>query len=450
MQTEGDHQIFISSAAEDQKKARDIARMLSQAGMKTWMAAIDLVPGRSWEKETKLALDRSELALIIIGRQGVSGQQSSEVKAALKRSVQDQRFKIVPLLLTGGQIAKLPTALQAYQVVDFRDVEEGGKRLIRLVSALSEDPDTGEIGEDETVGDRLHESGDSSGALPYYQKALSIATARFGDTHPNIAKLQRKLARAFFEKGDMLAAERYFSSALTIDEMSYGASHEMVADDLSSLGRIYALRGELDRAQETLARAMEIVKQTQGNESPEFAASLSNLASVSVIRGDREHAKQLLEEALRITIAIEGNRHPDVAVRLLNLAGVLYDMGDFEEAKKNLETALDITREVYGDDHPKVAGCLNNLGGVYLIIGDLRRAEDCLLGALRISESNMMQLDLAVTLANLANLRHMQGDTEAAVNLARRALSLFEQTVGLDHPWTKQTRAHLALLEKPA
>src|SRR5262245_20500977 len=135
MQTERDYQIFISSASEDQKKARDIAHLLSQAGMKTWMAAIDLVPGRSWENETKRALDRSELALIIIGRQGVSGQQSGEVKAALKRSVQDQRFKIVPLLLPGGQIAKLPNALQAYQVVDFRDVEEAGKRLIRLVSA---------------------------------------------------------------------------------------------------------------------------------------------------------------------------------------------------------------------------------------------------------------------------------------------------------------------------
>jgi Tetratricopeptide repeat len=55
-----------------------------------------------------------------------------------------------------------------------------------------------------------------------------------------------------------------------------------------------------------------------------------------------------------------------------------------------------------------------------------------------------------MSLADLARLRHDQGDLAGALPLIERALAIYEKTLGPDHPFTASSLGELAgLLRTP-
>jgi Tfp pilus assembly protein PilF len=51
---------------------------------------------------------------------------------------------------------------------------------------------------------------------------------------------------------------------------------------------------------------------------------------------------------------------------------------------------------------------------------------------------------VAITLTNLGSVQQQLGELDAARKDVGRALAIFEHFLGLDHPTTRQARAHLA------
>ena len=261
--------IFLSYSSEDRSTARDLYRLLSDAGIKVWFDEVALVPGTRWDTVLRNAIAKSSMILMLIGARPPGKWQTVEFRSVLDRASFDDELRIVPVLLPGSSVENLPPALRAYQSIDLRDVSDEDSKLKRIAAALTTDPKTGDIADSEEIGDRLREAGDLTGAFSPYQKALLIATARFGKAHPVVARIERKLGGTYLAIGDLEQAERCFVVALEIDKKSYGDNDSRVAVDLSNLATVYEYRGDLARARRLQEEVLTIRRRVLGEEHPD-------------------------------------------------------------------------------------------------------------------------------------------------------------------------------------
>jgi TIR domain len=167
--------VFLSYSSTDKSVARDLHRLLSDAGIDVWFDEVALVPGTRWDAELRNAIAKSSMILMLVGERPPGQWQSLELKSVLDRASSDDSLRIVPVLLPGSSIESLPPALRGYQAIDLRDVSDEDSKLKRIAATLVRDPKTGDLAYSEEIGDRLRDAGDLSGALAPYQKALSIA-----------------------------------------------------------------------------------------------------------------------------------------------------------------------------------------------------------------------------------------------------------------------------------
>ena len=124
-------------------------------------------------------------------------------------------------------------------------------------------------------------------------------------------------------------------------------------------------------------------------------------------QGSYAEAEPLYRRSLAIKEKAFGPEHPDVALSLNNLA-LLYDaQGNYAEAELLYRRALTINEKTLGPEHPDVATNLNNLAWLYHNQGDYAEAEA---------------------------LYRLQGDLVDADTLYVQALSIFEGTLGPEHP----------------
>ena len=439
--------IFLSYGSGDRAAARHVYKLLSSAGADVWFDETQLIPGTPWRDSILNALKSVNTLMVLVSQNSIEKMQGVELKTAVEKTTRDPKFRIIPVLLPHTEIEKLHPVLRGLQAVDLRDAADDETRLRRLLASIAIDRDAGETANDEEIGDNLREAGDLSAARPFYEKALSIMTATFGESHPNIGRLHRKLGSIYFEQGDLVSAERYFRSALTIDELAFGSDHQTVAADLNNLGLVYSARGESDRAVATLQRSLEITKEAFGENSHEFATALNNVALVMHARGNLDEAMKYLKESLLIAERISGPAHPDVANRLNNIAGLLHDSGEFEEARVYSEEALKRSTEIYGETHPKVGSRLHNLGTICRELNDLPKAQAYLERALSIAEKNGAMQDVALTLNSLANVYRAKGDISDALALYERSLKIADTIYGPENPLARNARASIRSIE---
>jgi len=136
-----------------------------------------------------------------------------------------------------------------------------------------------------------------------------------------------------------------------------------------------------------------------------------------------------MRRALSIGEAILGPDHPNVATALNNLAALLQDTNRLAEAEPLMRRALAIDQQSYGAEHPNVATALNNLAT--LLQEKWRKLPACD----DVGQGNRKQDAYATLLAE-------------AEPLMRRALAIFEASLGAGHPNTQTIERNLRLLQE--
>ncbi len=248
----------------------------------------------------------------------------------------------------------------------------------------------------------LNMIGDYAAAHPPAERALTIAEAVLGPTHPDTATSLNNLAALLYAQGDYAAAQPLFERALTIREAALGPTHPDTVTSLTNLAELLRAQRDLAAARPLYERALTIREAALGPTHPSIAGSLNNLAALSYAQGDWASARPLLERALTIREAAFGPTHPDTAASLNNLAGLRYAQGDWAGARPLYERALTIREAAFGPTHPDTAASLNNL----------------------------------------ALLLQAQGDYATARSVYERAVAIMEQALGPDHPNTRIIRAN--------
>ena len=442
------HKIFVSYAHEDKATARRLYSLLSEAGVNVWLDEANLVPGVNWEQPIRQQISEADILLVLVGRERSSRSQEPEISEFMRRSVRAPNLRIVPVLLQGGDIRNLPPALQHYQTVDLREITDPVSQFSRLAAALAIDSQTGEAANDEEIGDRLRVSGEPQAALPYYEKAMKVALARFGEAHPTVAAIRAKMGNLLLELGDLSSAKNHFELALSVNDAAYGPDDPIVGASINDLATVHDRLGNYAEAEDLYRRSLLIKEKALGHDHIDVATTLNDMGALYSRQGRYAEAEQLLERALAIWEKALGSGHSKVASALNNLASLYNSEGNYPKAESLLEEALATRERVLGPDHPEVAISMNNLAEVYHSQGRYAEAEPLLQRALAISERTLGPESprVASSLNNLAQLHQSQGKYSQAEPLLQRALAIQEKILGSEHPDVALSLNNLALL----
>ncbi|NMO19167.1 CHAT domain-containing protein [Pyxidicoccus fallax] len=316
-------------------------------------------------------------------------------------------------------------------------------------------PDVPQDGGPPVLAREIHESARLAGFLrlfvraePLHVRALAMADATLGKSHPTIAALLNELGLFYAAQGLYLRAEPLLQRALAVREAAFGKSHPAVAVSLNSLGILYAIQGLYARAEPLLQRALAMREAGLGGSHPDVAASLNNLATLYANQGLYDRAEPLHERAVLLAEAALGKRHPTVAISLSSLANLYMQQGLYDRAEPLYERALAIRQVAFGQDHPSVAASYTSLANVYRERKDYVPAEALYEFALNVREAALGKShpDVAASLNNLAVLYANQGLHARAEALYEQALSIREEALGKNHPEVAVLLNNLALL----
>jgi len=75
------------------------------------------------------------------------------------------------------------------------------------------------------IGSAWYALGDAKKAIGYYEQALSIDKAVYGDRHPNVAIDLNNIGSAWYALGDSQRAKECFQQAYDIFREFYGDEH---------------------------------------------------------------------------------------------------------------------------------------------------------------------------------------------------------------------------------
>jgi tetratricopeptide (TPR) repeat protein/transcriptional regulator with XRE-family HTH domain len=138
------------------------------------------------------------------------------------------------------------------------------------------------------------------------------------------------------------------------------------------------------------------------------------------------------------------------AATLFNQAGYyLRERALYTEAESLYQRALAIREQVCGSWHPDTAQVIYNLARLHFDLGQYAVCEGLYQQALAIRERTLPPNDLSIALSlnSLAFMYYVWGVRyDEAEKLFERALPIFDQAIGVDHPKTSHCLSNLALL----
>jgi tetratricopeptide (TPR) repeat protein/predicted Ser/Thr protein kinase len=219
----------------------------------------------------------------------------------------------------------------------------------------------------------MQAQGEIEPARKVVERAVATMEARYGPSHPQVAKTLTYLGGVEFEAGDVDAAAKRYERALAIQQETLPADHPEVAFSLNNVANVLGTRGELEPALDHYRRARDILQKRLGDEHPNVARLTFNMAELCKLMGQPDAAMTEYRRAIDLFEKAFGPDHPDVGRALNNLASVQYDEHQYDESLKHYAASLAVVEKALGPDNPSLGYPLTGLGLVH--IADGRPAE---------------------------------------------------------------------------
>jgi tetratricopeptide (TPR) repeat protein len=234
-------------------------------------------------------------------------------------------------------------------------------------------------------------------ALTYYKQALASRERLQGNQSPDLVPILTSIGEILQTLARYAEAEPWYRRAFAICEAVYGPSDWQTAKTLGDVAGILDEQGRYNQARPLYEQSARIV-QDAGNQF-ETALALAKLARFERIVGNIVQAEHLFQQALTLYLQLPGSEEHrgHLAITLNNLAFLKLEQGKFAEAEGLLRQALEINTAIKGKAHINTGINLRNLGTAYT----------------------------------------GQGQTILGQLCYQRALTIYEQALGRDHPTTR-------------
>ncbi|MGY6661508.1 MAG: tetratricopeptide repeat protein [Glycocaulis sp.] len=279
-----------------------------------------------------------------------------------------------------------------------------------------------------------HQGGPEA-ALAGYQSALERMRSIFGADHPNTAAAMGNLASAYLSLGRPAEARPLLENALAIETAAYGEGAPESADIVSGLGQAYL---DLGRYEDAIHFQQDALAALEGaaTANPRHVATLrQRLGRALQMAGRARDAEPLLQQALSESEAAFGSGTSQTVSAMSFLASALFDQGRYQEAESLQRRAIAEAQQLDNAERASVTGALeSNLAGSLRMLGRLADAETLYRASLAAAEAEGQPLSIAMSLENLAGSIRAQGRLDEASALQVRALGLYRETLGANHP----------------
>jgi serine/threonine-protein kinase len=266
------------------------------------------------------------------------------------------------------------------------------------------------------------------------ERSLEIRRAVYGKQHPEVAFGYMDTGR--IKRGLALPGEaiKDFRKALKIRKSELGPDHPDVAESMIFLGDIYRLYDiDTDSAEILYRDALHILEDKYRFYHPSLLHVLGSYANLLSENGNHDGAMNLLQRSVEVRRTVFGANHNSAIDGSTQLANELYRQGKYMKAEELYRTGLSQKIDLLGENHLSLVGILRDLGKTLVALKKFDEAESYLNRALQIQRHKFEDKTVALTIGQLADLEHQQGNLNKARELYQRALSIYKNENASNH-----------------
>lgn len=206
----------------------------------------------------------------------------------------------------------------------------------------------------------------------------------------------------------------------------------------NAFGGLYMHAGKRAESERYLRDAVNLAEKVLAPDSLFLASIIDNLSTVLGESKKFDEAEKFNSRALEVYK--KAPRTPttiiDIIKTLDNRASIYAAAGKNNEAEKTYIEAIDLAKD-FKESPPDLLACLeDNLGGVYAIQGDLRKAEEHKVNALSLYETSLgfNHPDTIKAKKNLAYVYAQEGRFDEANSLLQCAIEKLKNTGSINQP----------------
>jgi hypothetical protein len=134
---EDTYDVFLSHAHVDGALVEQIGiRLADEAKLNVWLDRWVLVPGEHWQQHMARGLGQARCCAVFIGSQTPKGWFQEEIQRALNRQTRDPTFRVIPVILPGGDRSLVDDFLELRTWVDFFDGTKHGQAFHLLLCGI--------------------------------------------------------------------------------------------------------------------------------------------------------------------------------------------------------------------------------------------------------------------------------------------------------------------------
>jgi tetratricopeptide (TPR) repeat protein len=137
-------------------------------------------------------------------------------------------------------------------------------------------------------------------AAEFFNRALAIYVARYGDNHTLTATVINNLAGTYLSDRKFDAAEPLYRRGLAASEKLLGPDHYGIAISLDYLAQTSFYQGRYAEAESELKRGLAIAEKATGPDSQLMVKLLDHLISIVKAQGRNQEADAVKERAQQI------------------------------------------------------------------------------------------------------------------------------------------------------
>jgi tetratricopeptide (TPR) repeat protein len=299
----------------------------------------------------------------------------------------------------------------------------------------------------------LRAQGDFQAARDNDEESRALFDREYGPYDSRSLRLLSSLALDYGLNSQFSTAKALYGEASTY--MNDAESDSTSSDRLgAAIGLGWALRhlGEYEEALDVLQEAWDLAEGPEAL-APEHLASLRSANGYTIVcrrfPGRRLEALEIARRIYNSSLRLFGDSHPDTLAIAISLSNLLRSISEAQhrEALELAESIVERYPRAYGRRHPYYYGCLGNLAVLKRVTGDAEAAQELNRQALaglsdRIGRDHHYSLTVATNLASdLAEL----GLHQEARTLGEDTRSRLSALLGPDHPLALGCAVNLSL-----
>jgi len=299
------------------------------------------------------------------------------------------------------------------------------------------------------VGDLERRSGHPERAWLPLEEAATLAKMEFGATDRRTLHVEYLLAKEADELGRVRDATARLQNAIAAFEAgpNHDSPEEVVA--LAWLAGLDERIGESAKAIKVGQQALALARRILPDDSEALTEAVLNLGWILMDAGHPDRAEPLLREALTRKRIQLGTRHADIADTLAILTSGLIKLGRYGQGEQSLRDALDIDASAYTHPNAHTAWHLNDLANVFALEGKFDEAAVFYAKSIAVDQDLAPAggLNQAISIANRARLRFLQGAYADAETDLRDAINRKQRLLGADYADNGRSNDRASLAE---